>query len=65
MPEGDTVWRTARSLDQALTGARITASDFRVPELAETDLAGLMVNGTISRGKHLLTRIGDDLTLHT
>lgn len=65
MPEGDTVWRTARSLDQALTGARITTSDFRIPSLAETDLSGLMVNGTFSRGKHLLTRIGDDLTLHS
>ena len=31
MPEGDTVWRTALHLDQALTGATLTASDFRVP----------------------------------
>lgn len=65
MPEGDTVWRTGRSLDQALTGARITSSDFRVPALAEVNLTGQMVHGTVARGKHLLTRIGDDVTLHT
>lgn len=65
MPEGDTVWRTARALDQALTGARLTMSDFRVPSLATVDLTGLLVNGTVARGKHLLTRIGDDHLLHT
>lgn len=65
MPEGDTVWRTARALDRALRQARIIRSDFRVPQLAETDLAGLPVNGTRAHGKHLLTRLGDDLTLHT
>ncbi|MDT0203352.1 DNA-formamidopyrimidine glycosylase family protein [Nocardioides sp. AE5] len=65
MPEGDTVWRTARALDKALSGARITLSDFRVPTLATVDLRGQMVRATVSRGKHLLTRIGDDTTLHT
>ena len=64
MPEGDTVWRTARHLDQALSGRLLMASDFRVPELATVDLAGRVVDETISRGKHLLTRIGD-VTLHT
>ena len=65
MPEGDTVWRTARSLDQALSGATLTGVDFRVPELATVDLTGQMVHETLARGKHLLTRIGDDHTLHT
>jgi endonuclease VIII len=65
VPEGDTVWRTARSLDQALSGATLTGVDFRVPELATVDLTGQMVHETVARGKHLLTRIGDDHTLHT
>lgn len=65
MPEGDTVWRTARALDEALTGARVTLSDFRVPDLANTDLTGQLINGTVARGKHLLTRVGDDTTIHT
>jgi endonuclease VIII len=65
MPEGDTVWRTARHLDQALTGQALTRTDFRVPALATLDLSGRMVESTVARGKHLLTRIGTDHTLHT
>jgi endonuclease VIII len=65
MPEGDTVWRTARSLDRALSGSVLLASDFRVPALATLDLSGKPVIETVSRGKHLLTRIGSDTTLHT
>jgi endonuclease-8 len=65
VPEGDTVWRAARSLDRALSGHVLTATDFRVPALATTDLSGQVVEGTLARGKHLLTRIGADHTLHT
>jgi len=65
VPEGDTVWRTAERLDQALTGRVLTRTDFRVPAHATLDLSGREVVGTVSRGKHLLTRIGDDHTLHT
>lgn len=63
MPEGDTVWRTARSLDRALSGAHACV-DFRVPELATRDLSGV-ITSTISRGKHLLTRFDDQITVHT
>jgi endonuclease-8 len=65
MPEGDTVWLAGRRLDDALGGQRLTATDFRVPQLATTDLAGRNIREVVSRGKHLLTRIDDDLTLHT
>ena len=65
MPEGDTVWRAARHLDQTLTGQVLTGTDFRVPAYATLDLAGRPVVGTTARGKHLLTRIGDQHTLHT
>jgi endonuclease-8 len=67
VPEGDAVWRTARRLDRALTGKPLTATDFRVPALATWDLTGATVRETISRGKHLLTRIDADAewTLHT
>ncbi|TDB70098.1 DNA-formamidopyrimidine glycosylase family protein [Micromonospora sp. KC723] len=57
MPEGDTVWNTARVLHRALAGARLTGSDFRVPQLATTDLTGWTVRGCASRGKHLLLRL--------
>ena len=65
MPEGDTVWLAGRRLHEALAGQRLTASDFRVPQLATTDLAGRVVREVLSVGKHVLTRIDDDLTLHT
>jgi len=65
MPEGDVVWRTARQLDQALTGRVLERSDFRVPRFATTDLAGRTVTGTVSRGKHLLTRVDGGITIHT
>jgi len=64
MPEGDTVWRTALHLHQALSGEVLTETDFRVPALATLDLSGATVDETVARGKHLLTRIGDR-TLHT
>ncbi len=68
MPEGDTVYRAARKLDRALTGHELVRTDFRVPRHATVDLSGATVTTTISRGKHLLTRIehGEDhWTLHT
>jgi endonuclease VIII len=64
MPEGDNVWQTARRLS-ALTGEVLTRSDFRVPSLATTDLAGRQVIETVSRGKHLLTRLENDVTIHS
>lgn len=69
MPEGDTVWRAARKLDQALSGARLAVCDFRVPQLATVDLVGADVINTVARGKHLLTRLRHeehgDISLHT
>lgn len=57
MPEGDTVWLHARRLDQALAGRTLVSSDFRVPALATTNLAGSVVREVRSRGKHLLIRL--------
>src|SRR5258708_8904374 len=65
MPEGDTVWRAARRLDEALAGRVLTRSDFRVPRFATTDLTGRAVTENVSRGKHLLTRVDGGLTVHT
>ncbi|BCJ42358.1 putative endonuclease 8 2 [Actinoplanes ianthinogenes] len=69
MPEGDTVWNTARVVERALTGEVLTGSDFRVPRLATTDLTGWTVAESASRGKHLLLRLTRDgekpLTLHS
>ncbi|MFD7990455.1 DNA-formamidopyrimidine glycosylase family protein [Streptomyces mexicanus] len=65
MPEGDTVWQTARRLHDALAGKVLTRSDFRVPKYATIDLSGRTVLNTVARGKHLLTRIEGGLTLHS
>jgi endonuclease VIII len=65
MPEGDVVWRSARQLDRALAGRVLERSDFRVPRFATADLTGQVVTGTVSRGKHLLTRVDGGLTVHT
>ncbi len=65
MPEGDTVWLSAHRLDQALTGRPLTLADLRVPALATADLRGRTVTGVLARGKHILTRVDDDLTLHS
>src|SRR5579863_8383244 len=65
MPEGDVVWYTARRLHEALAGRTLTRRDFRVPRLATADLTGDVVIETVSRGKHLLTRTGNGLTVHT
>ncbi len=49
--------------------AVLTRSDFRVPQHATSDLTGARVLGTVSRGKHLLTRFspaeGPLVSLHT
>jgi endonuclease VIII len=58
MPEGDTVWRTAAALRDALVGRTLTRCDIRVPRFATTDLTGGCVDEVISRGKHLFIRIG-------
>lgn len=69
MPEGDTVWNTARVVERALTGEVLTGCDFRVPRLAATDLTGWTVAESASRGKHLLLRLTreghDPHTLHS
>lgn len=65
MPEGDTVWQTAKRLHDALTGKVLARSDFRVPKYATVDLAGRTVLSTLARGKHLFTRVEGGLTLHS
>lgn len=64
MPEGDTVYRAAKHLHEALAGDVLVASDFRTPATATIDLAGEPVHGVVSRGKHILMRIGE-WTVHS
>jgi endonuclease-8 len=59
MPEGDTVFRTAAKLREALEGRPLTRCDVHVPKFATVDLTGCVVDEVISRGKHLFIRVGD------
>ncbi|MDO9377583.1 MAG: DNA-formamidopyrimidine glycosylase family protein [Nocardioidaceae bacterium] len=59
MPEGDTVFRAATNLATALDGEMLVKTDFRVPQLAITDLSGRRIESVRSRGKHLLMDLGD------
>jgi endonuclease-8 len=64
MPEGDTVYRQARMLDRAVGGSVLTRCELRVPAFATVDLTGQTVHGVVSRGKHLLMRVGTQ-TIHS
>jgi endonuclease-8 len=64
MPEGDTVFRSARRLNEALAGRVLDRCDIRVPAFATVDLTGERVESVVSVGKHLLHRIGE-FTIHS
>jgi endonuclease-8 len=69
MPEGDTIFRVARTLHRALTGRIITRFESVLPALSRIDvdrpLAGRTIESVRSRGKHLLMTFSGDLVLHT
>lgn len=65
MPEGDTVWLTARRLDEALRDRVLTVAELRVPQLATSELRGDTVRAVVPRGKHLLVRLASGRTLHS
>jgi endonuclease-8 len=64
MPEGDTVYRTARLLDDALAGKVLVRGEIRHPRLSTLDLAKRTVLGVRSVGKHLFVRFDRELSLH-
>lgn len=59
MPEGDTVFQTAKRQNDALAGLVLTGFELRVPKFAAADLTGETVHEVVARGKHLLHRIGE------
>jgi endonuclease-8 len=64
MPEGDTVYRTARLLADALAGKVLVRGEIRHPRLSTVDLAKRTVLGVRSVGKHLFVRFDRELSLH-
>ena len=69
MPEGDTLFRTARALQAALAGQPLTRFDSSLVAVAAAArrlaLVGRTVAGVEARGKHLLVRFEGGAALHT
>lgn len=65
MPEGDSVYRLALRLRQALDGQILRAGRLNVPAHATENLRGRTVIGHRTHGKHLFTDFDDDTSLHT
>lgn len=69
MPEGDTVFRTARSMGRALVGKAITGFRSNYPLLTrfhdDTPITGQTVDNVESRGKWLLIHFSGGATLVT
>lgn len=64
MPEGDTAYRAAYHLAQALTDRILTRTELRVPRYATLNFVGERVRGAQSRGKHILIRVSE-WTIHS
>jgi endonuclease VIII len=69
VPEGDTIFRTARALHRALAGQEVTRFETVLPQLARVDddapIVGRTVDRVVSRGKHVLIYFSGDLVLRT
>lgn len=65
MPEGDTLFRTAEVLRDALVGRRVTAARGRPDGAALGRVAGATIVRVEALGKHLLIDFSNGLTLHT
>src|SRR5437868_2627048 len=69
MPEGDTIFRAARAMNQALAGKKVKRFDSVLPKLTRIDedvpLAGRTIESVNSAGKWNLIRFSGDLILLT
>lgn len=69
MPEGDTIFRTARTLERALASRVVTVFETVLPALSrvhdDSPIVGRVVAGVRPAGKHLLIELSGALTLHT
>jgi endonuclease-8 len=69
MPEGDTIFRAARTLHRALAGKQVQRFESMFPSLKriheDSPLAGRTIESVTARGKHLLMQFSGDLVLRT
>jgi endonuclease-8 len=69
VPEGDTIYRAARTLHAALAGQRVTRFHAELAQLAQVDrdepITGRTVERAAAAGKHLLITFSGGLVLRT
>ena len=69
MPEGDTIFRSARTLHRALAGRVVTRFESVLPALTRVDedapIKGRTIESVSSAGKHLLIGLSGSLVLRT
>ena len=69
MPEGDTIFRAARTLNRVLAGHVVTRFESVLPALNRIDvdrpIAGRTIEAVTARGKHLLISLSGDVVLRT
>jgi endonuclease VIII len=69
MPEGDTIFRAARTLQHALAGQQITRFETGLAQLAQVNrdqpIAGTTIERVEAMGKHLLMTLSNGLVLRT
>ncbi|HWT47015.1 MAG TPA: DNA-formamidopyrimidine glycosylase family protein [Vicinamibacterales bacterium] len=69
MPEGDTIFRAARTLNRALAGDVVQRFESVLPALTrvheDTPITGRVVESVAAAGKHMLMRFSGDLVLRT
>jgi endonuclease-8 len=69
MPEGDAIFRTARTLHRALAGREIVRFESTFPKLTrvhdDTPITGRSVESVTAAGKHVLMRLSGELALRT
>src|ERR671934_3084324 len=69
MPEGDTIFRAARTLNRALAGHEVVRFESVFPALTrvheDQPLTGRTIESVTAAGKHLLMRFSGGLVLRT
>jgi endonuclease VIII len=69
MPEGDTIFRAARTMHQALAGRVVTRFESVFPRLSRVDdqepIAGRTIERVVASGKHLIVDFSGGLHLRT
>ncbi len=69
MPEGDSIYRTARTLHRALAGHEVVHFESVLPALTrvheDAPITGRTIESVAAAGKHVLMRFSGDLVLRT